>query len=155
MFEIVKFPDPILKEKVSFFSEEEFKNQKKLEKLVLEMKETMMANKGVGLSANQVGIKKALFVVFWKNKFYAFFNPEIVKHSKEKILSEEGCLSVPDKICLVERYKNITLKARKINGKEIKLKAYGFLGVIFQHEIDHLNGVLITDKAKKCLEMKK
>lgn len=149
MFKIVKTPDPILKKKLNPFPEEGFKDRKKLKKLILEMKETMIANNGIGLSANQVGIDKSFFIALWNNKFYAFFNPEIIKHSKEEVLSGEGCLSIPDTLALVPRYKNITIKAEKIDGRETKLKAYGMLSIIFQHEIDHLNGILITDKAKE------
>ena len=149
MFEIVKVPDPILKKKLAPLSGGDFKNQQKLKDLIQEMKETMIKNNGIGLSANQVGIDKSFFVATWNNKFYAFFNPEIIKHSEEEVLSEEGCLSIPGIIATVPRYKNITIKAQKIDGKETKLKVYGMLAIIFQHEIDHLNGILITDKAKE------
>ena len=151
MFKIVTVPNPILKRKIKPFKRENFQNQKELKELIGEMKETMLANNGLGLSANQVGIDKSFFVAIWNDKFYSFFNPKIVKNSKEETLSEEGCLSIPGVYALVPRFKNITIEAQKISGKGIKLKVYGMLAIIFQHEIDHLNGILITDKAKEII----
>jgi len=82
-------------------------------------------------------------------KFYAIFNPEIIKASEKKTVLEEGCLSVPGVYGLVERPEKITLIGYDKNAKKIKIKAWGLLARVFQHELDHLNGVLFIDKCKK------
>jgi peptide deformylase len=107
----------------------------------------------VGLSANQLGFDWRLFIVEvsddnGKLKFYAVFNPEIIKASKNKIILEEGCLSVPGIWGLVERPEQIILAGFDKNGRKIKIKAWGLLARIFQHEADHLNGILFVDKTK-------
>jgi peptide deformylase len=109
------------------------------------MRRIMKANQGVGLSANQVGLSWRMFIADYRNKFYVIFNPKITKPSKEKIVIEEGCLSVPDTFIDIERPESIVLQAQDKKGKKIKIKAYGVLARIFQHETDHLNGKLITD----------
>ncbi len=151
--DIVIAPNKILKKKMPEVEENEFSSQE-LRKIIKEMKETMEKNNGAGLAANQVGIEKSFFIASWEDKFYAIFNPKITKHSKEIIEIEEGCLSLPGITAIVPRYSSISVKAQKITGKKIKLNLFGMLAIIFQHEIDHLNGVLMTDKAKK-IEKKK
>ena len=125
-----------------------------LRALIRDMKQTMRAADGVGLSANQVGLDMHLFIgevpdaECSRNKFYAIVNPEIVKASKETEKMEEGCLSVPGVFGTVERPDRITVAGFDIYGKRIKIKAWGFLARVLQHEIDHLNGTLFIDKAK-------
>lgn len=138
--------------------------KKEIQELIKNMKETMKAANGVGLSANQVGLDMQLFVAEIPRaanktsdksleqksgapKLYAVFNPKISKPSNKKITTEEGCLSVPGIYGSVERPEKITLSGFDKNGKEIKIKAIGLLARIFQHETDHLNGVLFIDKA--------
>jgi len=109
----------------------------------------MKAAQGVGLSANQLGFNVSLFVAQVENKFYAIFNPRIVKTGGEEIEMEEGCLSVPEKFGLVARPDKIWLEGQDADGKKIKIKAWGLLAKIFQHEVDHLNGKLFIDHAKE------
>jgi peptide deformylase len=85
---------------------------------------------------------------FAQNKFYAFINPEIIKSSKKSSFLEEGCLSLPNIYGEVERPEKIIFKAINSDGKKIKLKAFGLLARVIQHEIDHLDGILFIDKAK-------
>ncbi|MBI5306371.1 peptide deformylase [Candidatus Wolfebacteria bacterium] len=137
-------------------------------KIIKEMKETMLQASGIGLSANQIGLNIRMFVALVpekplkrdeKNKiimpspdeakFYAIFNPEIIKTSKEKSIIEEGCLSVPGIYGEVERPEKITLIGQDKNGKKIKIKSEGLEARVFQHEIDHLNGILFIDRCKK------
>ncbi len=80
-------------------------------------------------------------------KFYVIFNPEIIKFSEEKIIMEEGCLSAPGIYGQVERSSEIILQGYDKNGRKIKIRASGLLARIFQHETDHLNGILFIDKA--------
>jgi len=131
----------------SRFSKEEIKT------LIKKMRAIMIAADGIGLSANQIGLPYRVFVARVPNKsgnfkFYAIFNPEIVKVYKEKEILEEGCLSVPDTFGPVERDYKLVLVGQDISQKKIKIKAWGLLARVFQHEIDHLNGVLFIDKLK-------
>lgn len=128
-------------------------DKKEISELIKQMRETMQLAQGVGLSANQLGFDLRVFVVEMieegeARKFYAVFNPEIIKFSQEKFIMEEGCLSVPGVVGLVERPEKITLVGQDKNGKKIKIKAWGLLARVFQHEADHLNGILFIDKAK-------
>ena len=120
-----------------------------LRTLIAEMKKTMHDAEGVGLSANQVGIDASFFVAEFENKFYAIFNPEIIKFSKETDVLEQGCLSVPDKRVEVTRPFEVVLKGFDKNEKRLKIRAWGFLAQVFQHEVDHLNSVLITDYGRR------
>ncbi len=129
-------------------------DKKTLRALVRDMKQIMRRADGVGLSANQIGLNMRLFVAEMPaqqgegNKFYVIINPEIVKTSLRVVPMEEGCLSVPQMFGMVDRPDRITIAGFDANGKRIKIKAWGFLARVFQHEIDHLNGGLFIDAAK-------
>lgn len=152
-----KKEEKFLRRKTAKFDFQKF-NQAEIRDLIKKMREVMAAAYGIGLSANQIGLDLKLFVAQMPKinrtgtqeplKFYAIFNPEIIKSSKEKSIMEEGCLSVPGMSGLVERPEKITLIGYDKNGKKIKIKAWGLLARIFQHEVDHLNGILFIDKAK-------
>lgn len=122
--------------------------------LVEKMKKILITTGGLGLSANQIGLNKKFFIAQYKNKFYLLINPEIIKFSKKTEISEEGCLSIPGIVGFIKRAKKIVVKALDEKGKEIKIKAKDLLARIFQHEIDHLNGILIIDKAEKLYRIK-
>ena len=115
--------------------------------LVKGMIETMNKNNGVGLSACQVGKNIRLFIINPElSKKCVFINPEIIKISKKTEIIEEGCLSLPDVFVKKERAKSLKIKALDENGKEFKLKAKDILARTIQHEMNHLDGILITDK---------
>ena len=116
--------------------------------LIKEMRRQMQEAAGIGLSANQIGLDIKVFVAKVENKFYAVFNPELTQLSKETINLDEGCLSIPGVYGSVERPTRVTLKGLDQNGKALKIKAWGLLARVFQHEVDHLNGKLFVDKAK-------
>ena len=130
-----------------------------LQTLVDDMIETMRAAPGVGLAAPQVDVSQRVIVVEYSDppedpeappkppKLYAVVNPEIVRNSSETVLGDEACLSLPGFMGEVERYEWVTVKGQDRHGNEFKLKPKGFLARIFQHEIDHLNGVLFMDNA--------
>jgi len=118
----------------------------------------------VGLAAPQVGISDRLIVVEYadppedeeeaepkevKPKLYVMLNPEIVKTSEEKVLGVEGCLSIPGLVGEVERFQMIQVKGLNRHGRPMKVKAEGWLARIFQHEIDHVNGVVFPDRATR------
>lgn len=125
-----------------------------LRKLIREMRALMEKADGVGLSANQVGLASRFFIAEVptgrgaETKFYSIVNPEVMKKSAGTVNLEEGCLSIPDTFGVVERPERITLTGFDLNGKKIKIKAWGLLARVFQHEVDHLNGVLFAEKAK-------
>jgi peptide deformylase len=120
------------------------------------MIETMRDEPGVGLAAPQINISQRLIVVEYpeddtnpdsKPKVFVLVNPELTYVSDEKEKGVEGCLSVPRLFGEVERSKSITLKGQNQHGKKITIKANGWLARIFQHEIDHLNGILFVDRS--------
>lgn len=155
---IVTLPEPVLRRKahaVTSFDAD-------LQTLVDDMIETMRAAPGVGLAAPQVGVSRQLIVVEYaeeddvdetaeqaKKKLYVMANPQVVRTSTEMVDGVEGCLSVPNLVGEVERHTTIHLKGLNRHGQAMKLKAEGWLARIFQHEIDHLNGVIFTDKASR------
>jgi peptide deformylase len=157
-----KAEEKFLRQKTADFDFAKF-TKKEIKEIIERMKETMLKANGIGLSANQIGLNFKMFVVLipekpslntdsvntiGKAKFYAVFNPEIVKFSKKTSVMEEGCLSVPGVYGEVERPEKITLIGQDKNGKKIKIKAEGLLARVFQHEVDHLNGILFTDRTK-------
>jgi len=109
------------------------------------MFETMDANKGVGLAANQVGVAKRVAVIDADGHRIALVNPRIAATAGPKESEEEGCLSVPDVFAEVTRPVRVTLEALDRDGKPYTLEADGLLARAIQHEIDHLDGVLFID----------
>tara|TARA_B100000575_G_scaffold288908_1_gene289744 strand:+ start:1421 stop:1939 length:519 start_codon:yes stop_codon:yes gene_type:complete len=115
------------------------------------MKEIMINASGVGLAANQIGILKKIVTIFFIDKEnkeeikYTLFNPEIISYSEEKIIMEEGCLSIPEQYAEIERPKDITLKYINEKNEIIKKNLTGIESRILQHEIDHLSGKLFFD----------
>jgi peptide deformylase len=116
----------------------------------------MRAAPGVGLAAPQVSVSERVIVVEYPEneedeeaepKLYVLVNPEIVKASNETVVNVEGCLSIPNIVGEVERAQAITVKGQNRHGKPVRLKLKDWTARIFQHEIDHVNGVLFTDRA--------
>jgi peptide deformylase len=151
---IVTLPDPILRRKARTIT----RFDAKLQTLIDGMIETMREAPGVGLSAPQVGISDRLIVVEYPKddeqedapkKLFVVINPEIKETSPETEMGIEGCLSIPGLHGEVERALAVTVKGQTRRGQPVKIKAKGWLARIFQHEIDHLNGVVFTDRAIK------
>lgn len=118
-----------------------------LERLINDMWETMREAPGVGLAAPQVGESIRVLVAEYEDEAVALVNPEIIKRSEDEELGTEGCLSIPGYLGDdVARATAITVKARDPKGKEVRVKAEGWFARILQHEIDHLDGVLYTDR---------
>ncbi len=152
---IVTVPDPILHRK----AREVKKFDKDLQTLIDDMVETMRAAPGVGLAAPQIGISERIIVVEYyereedeekedaHKKVWAVINPEITKVSAETVMGVEGCLSIPGLVGEVERHVEVHVRGLNRHGKPMKIKAKGWLARIFQHEIDHLNGILFTERA--------
>ena len=149
---IVTLPDEVLKRKAHAVT----KFDEKLQTLIDDMIETMRAAPGVGLAAPQVAVSERVIVVEYPEneedeeaepKLYVLVNPEIVKASNETVVNVEGCLSIPNIVGEVERAQAITVKGQNRHGKPVRLKLKDWTARIFQHEIDHVNGVLFTDRA--------
>ena len=147
----IKFdPDPILREKAKRVKT--FDGA--LRKLVADMFETMHAGNGVGLAAPQIGLSIRVLVAELeadkKEKQPGFkialCNPEIVKRGNELEDGYEGCLSIPGWIGEVPRHTSITVKGQTPEGKEVRLRANDYFARVLQHEIDHLDGILFTDR---------
>jgi peptide deformylase len=121
--------------------------------LVENMVETTLAAPGVGLAANQIGLPWRLFVVNIgvetdKENLVSVINPEITAMEGSE-LGEEGCLSIPDVLAEVSRASQIEIKGYDLDGNEVRYEAQGYLARAFQHEMDHLNGVLFWDNIGK------
>jgi len=150
--EIVKYPNPILRKK----SEEVKEVTEDIKKLGQEMIQTMMEKDGLGLAAPQVGELKRIIVVYpirersleekAKKTPQVFINPKIIKKSRETIIDEEGCLSLPGLFLKIKRAKEVEIEALNERGEKIKIKAEDLLARVFQHEIDHLDGILFIDR---------
>ena len=143
-----KKEEKFLREKTKNFDFAKSK-RKDIQDLIKMMNRFMVDAGGIGLSANQVGMDFRVFIARVNRKFYAIFNPEITKYSKETVNAQEGCLSLPDVLGYVLRPEKVTLEGYDKNGKKIKIKAWGVLARVFQHEVDHLNGKLFIDRIKK------
>lgn len=160
--EILKHPNDSLRRKaqpVQHFDDE-------LQQLIDDMIDTMRAAPGVGLAAPQVNVPLRLVVIEYggendeengkehKKKLYTLVNPEITRFSTEIETASEGCLSIPGLVGAVDRSISVTVQARNRRNQPIKIKASGWLARIFQHEIDHLNGVLYIDRADKVFQLR-
>ena len=152
--DMVKIPDKILRRK----AHKVMNFDRDFQLLVEDMIQTMRAEPGVGLAAPQVNVSLQLVVVEYpendqvqdaKHRLYVIANPEITEKSNETEIGIEGCLSVPDLVGEVERATKIIVKGVNRFGKKQKIVAHGWLARIFQHEIDHVNGVLFVDRASR------
>ena len=157
--EVITVPNPILRRKAHKVTD----FGKDFQTLVTDMVETMREAPGVGLAAPQVAISERLIVVEYTvdeekedspKKLYVLANPEIIASSDEMVLGLEGCLSIPGLVGEVERHESVVVKGQNKLGKPVKIKASGWLARIFQHEIDHLDGVLFTDLTDKVWQPK-
>jgi peptide deformylase len=116
-----------------------------LQKLIDDMVDTVRAAPGVGLAAPQVGVPLRVIVVDYEDRLYVVINPEVARKGTETVTDEEGCLSAPHWQGPVTRATTLTVKGRGRDGKEVRVKAEDWLARIFQHELDHLEGVLFLD----------
>jgi peptide deformylase len=140
--EITTYPNRVLKKKAKKITDF---NQDLLS-LIQEMKQTL-GEKGVGLAAPQVGQSLRLFIIRWENQELVLINPRIISCSRNKIEAEEGCLSLPGLSVNVKRSDKIDIEAYNEQGIITRMTLEGWIARIFQHEFDHLNGILIIDRA--------
>ena len=145
--EIVKKPAAILAKKLKSVD----LITPNLKRVILKMKKMMKQSSGVGLAANQIGLDMAVFVIDEglakeHNAPSVYINPEIKPYSKQVEMFEEGCLSIPGIWLQIKRVKKVKVKTADEEGQKHKFIAKGMLARVLQHEFDHLQGILITDK---------
>lgn len=143
---ILKNPNPFLRKKTVKVKDPLAKD---VQEFISNMLETMYANNGVGLAATQVGSELRICVIEADGQQYVLINPQITAKSKNKIISEEGCLSFPGKYFPISRFSEVQVRYTDEFGKAAKVKGHGLLSRALQHELDHLDGVLIIDRVSK------
>jgi len=136
------FGNPVLREKCSDVKEIDGK----IKKLIKDLVDTMKNSSGVGIAANQIGVLKKVAVVDIGDELIELINPKIIKREGETE-QQEGCLSFYSLSCLIKRAEKISIITKNSKGQKVKINAEGLLARAIQHEIDHLNGVLIIDYA--------
>jgi len=141
-YEIRTFGDPVLKTPAAAVTEIDGK----VARLVDNMFDTLsVSDTGIGLAAPQVGVQKQIFVWEVEDKRELVINPQIVESSGEWVY-EEGCLSIPGLYVELVRPKEVLMRGLDLDGNEIEFEADELMGRLFQHELDHLNGVLMFDR---------
>ncbi len=140
--EILSFDHPALRQKARKVA----RVDTSIVRLLDDLAETMYAAPGAGLAANQIGVPLRVCVVKGdENQHHGLVNPVLVKGEGSQV-GHEGCLSFPGWVGQVERYETVLVKGLNRRGKEIRVRASGFTARAFQHELDHLDGVLFTDR---------
>jgi peptide deformylase len=140
--QILTFEHPALREKAKKVA----RIDASIQRLLDDLAETMLDAPGAGLAANQIGVALRVCVVKGDDKqIWGLVNPEVVKKEGSQV-GPEGCLSYPGWVGEVERAETVVVKGRNRRGKEIRVKTSGFTARAFQHEIDHLDGILFTDR---------
>jgi len=145
ILEVRKSNDPILRKK----SAEILEIDGQIARIIDDLKETLKKSNGVGIAAPQVGISKRIIVIdltFIKQGIFELVNPKIIKKSGGRGKDEEGCLNFPGVFLTIKRAKEVLVKAKNREGKEIDIKAQGLFARVLQHEIDHLDGILFYDR---------
>lgn len=146
---IVTFPNEVLRKQTEPVV---FPLSKDIVKLTKDMIDTVRKSDGIGLAAPQVGKSVALVVInLEKNGIepFAMYNPKIKKRSFKKVEIEEGCLSIPGVYGMVKRPRQVTIEAQNAMGEKVVITDDGWISRVAQHEIDHINGILIIDLIKK------
>lgn len=141
-------PTPTLRHRSNDVASSDFGSER-LKKLAADLRETMDAENGCGIAAPQVGVNERVIIVDPGDGATAYVNPVIVDRSFKTVMSEEGCLSVPGVWGMVKRNRSVTVKAFDLEGNPTEKTVDGLHAIIFQHEIDHLDGILFIDRVEK------
>ncbi|MFK7872289.1 MAG: peptide deformylase [Oligoflexales bacterium] len=160
ILKVVKWPEQVLETK----AEEVLVFDEDFQGFVKDMQETMKAAHGIGLAANQVGVLKRVLTIeipapeddeeeaeetaWWHDKEFVFVNPVIISR-KGKIQYTEGCLSFPEVYENIERYAEIVVTAKNALGESFEVTADGLFSICLQHEIDHLDGIVFTQRMSR------
>lgn len=157
ILDIVQIGDPVLRRKAHKITQID----RDIRLLADDMVETLRDSGGVGLAAPQIGESIRMIVVEYPEddsvedspvKTYKVINPEIIWRSEETVAGNEGCLSIPGYVGTVERNESIKVKGLSVYGRPLKISASGWLARIFQHEIDHLEGICYIDRATEIFK---
>jgi len=141
--DILRHPNPALKQRAE---EVDPARDPGLRDLVRTMAESMYGDAGVGLAAPQIGVVKRILIFDVDDDLVAICNPVIVEKSDDTTTEEEGCLSCPGVSAPIERYRAVVCEGVSIDGSPVRVAAEDLLARVLQHEIDHLDGVLIFDR---------
>lgn len=120
-----------------------------LQELARDLIDTMHAREGIGIAAPQIGVSERVIVINGDDAELVLINPAITKHSLRKEDGEEGCLSIPGVFGIVSRYRSVRVTAQKLDGTQTIIAGSGLFARVLQHEIDHIDGILFIDRAKK------
>jgi peptide deformylase len=142
--EIIRYPNPVIRKKSEFVEEV----NEEIKKLIEDMTDTMYASRGVGLAAVQIGVLKRVIVVNVGEELITMVNPEILENEGESRM-EEGCLCLPGVLIDVKRSEKVKVKGLNDKGEEIVVDVEGLLARALQHEVEHLDGILIIDKISR------
>ena len=148
IFKLVDFYDPILRQPTIPF---DFEGRPGKEAMFIAMSlvETMEKYKGLGLSANQIGLRDRVCVINMGTEAWTMFNPTIVNSSLTPAEFSEGCLSYPGLFLKVHRSNSITVRFQALNGAFVEQEFSGLTAVCVQHELDHLDGLVYTDRVSR------
>ena len=144
VFKLVDFYDPILREPTIPWEHKKY-DPKESDFLAHSLAETLKHYGGIGLSANQVGLKHRICVINMGGEIWTMFNPEIIDHGLTPATYQEGCLSYPGLYLKVPRHNHIKVKFQAMYGQDVVQEFDGLTAVCVQHEIDHLDGIVYTD----------
>ncbi len=139
------YPHPVLLTK----SQPVLKIDQTIQDILEEMINVMVTHNGIGLAAPQVGISQRLITVRLNDQLFKVVNPQITWQDETQDFDVEGCLSIPNELYVISRMKKIMVKGLNSEGKEISILANNLLARVFQHEIDHLDGILINSKGER------
>lgn len=142
---ILKYPNPILQKKGQQIKDP---LSTEIQKLIPKMFEIMKENNGMGLAAPQIGKSIRLCVIEEAGVRYVLINPKITSASLKKVVLEEGCLSFPGQFFPIRRPEKVKVRYLNEKGEKTKLKAEGILARAIQHELDHLDGILLIKRLK-------
>ncbi|OHA01721.1 MAG: peptide deformylase [Candidatus Sungbacteria bacterium RIFCSPHIGHO2_02_FULL_49_12] len=163
-------PDPILRQRSPEVTAGLIQSAE-IQSAISDLKETLAASRdGIGIAAPQIGIAKRIFIVSEESKYidlpqderpkkekndwakFVYINPVLSRFSRKKIDGAEGCLSVPGTFGIVARHEKISVMAYDEGGRQFSLGASKFFARVLQHELDHLDGILFIDRAKRLIE---
>lgn len=139
---IVQVPEPVLRRKATKIH----RVDESVQRLIDDLVDTLLDVGGAGLAAPQIGVPLRAFVTVVDDNLRVLINPEIIDESEDEVEGEEGCLSMMGWYGPVMRKERVTVRGLNRKGKSIKIKTEAWEARAFQHEIDHLNGILFTDK---------
>ncbi len=148
---ILHYPDPRLRTRSSEVQNDALSSPE-MRELLAHMEQAMIHDDGVGIAAPQVGVFKRVILIAEKDGIVPYFNPEILSASWKKNVDVEGCLSVPGVFGTVRRSDRVRVRYTDSKGLQHEEEARDFRARVFQHEVDHLNGVLFIDKVEKITQ---